>query len=50
MGKYACQRFGQLLINLGIAKDCTETWIMEDDKLELHLKIQGGKNGRRKRR
>ena len=31
------QRFGQLLINLGVIKDDFETWKNEDDLLEEHL-------------
>ena len=39
------QRFGQLLINLGIIKDDFETWQKEDDVLEKYLiKIGNGKN------
>ena len=39
------QRFGQLLINLGIVRDGFETWQKEDDILEKYLiKIGNGKN------
>jgi hypothetical protein len=31
------QRFGQMLINLGIVPDSLGTWNMEDDKLEEGL-------------
>jgi len=31
------QRLGQLLINLGIAKDEIHTWLVEDDLMEKHL-------------
>lgn len=33
------QRFGQLLINLGIADDSIRVWENEDDALEKYLKI-----------
>ena len=32
------QRFGQLCINLGIVADEINTWNLEDDELEEHLK------------
>jgi len=32
------QRFGQLLINLGIIADDNGVWHMEDDELEEYLK------------
>lgn len=32
------QRFGQALINLGVAHDETNFWLMEDDETEKHLK------------
>ena len=35
--KSSDQRFGQLLINLGVIKDDFETWKNEDDLLEEHL-------------
>jgi len=35
--KSSDQRFGQLLINLGVIKDDFETWKNEDDLLEGHL-------------
>lgn len=38
------QRFGQLLINLGIVKDDFITWKNEDDLLEKYL-IKIEKNG-----
>jgi hypothetical protein len=31
------QRFGQLLINLGVIKDDFSTWTVEDDLMEEHL-------------
>jgi len=37
------QRLGQLLINIGIAKDDFNTWQNEDNILEKHLiKIKNG--------
>ena len=33
------QRFGQLLINLGVVDDSTRVWRNEDDALEQYLKI-----------
>ncbi|MGV8152041.1 MAG: hypothetical protein ACP5OG_03095 [Candidatus Nanoarchaeia archaeon] len=40
-------RFGQLIINLGIAKDDFNTWNNEDDELEKYLtNIQNIKNGK----
>jgi len=37
LGKNSDQRFGQLLINLGVIKNDFETWRNEDDLLEEHL-------------
>jgi len=36
---YPDQRFGQLLINLGIADDSMRVWRNEDDALEKYLEI-----------
>ena len=35
--KYPDSRFGQMLINLGIAQDNIKTWTLEDDDLEEGL-------------
>jgi hypothetical protein len=40
---YPDQRFGQLLINIGIAKDDFRCWNLEDDILEEYLKSKKGK-------
>jgi len=37
------QRFGQLLINLGISNDDIRTWSNEDNNLETHLRSKKGK-------
>jgi hypothetical protein len=36
--KYPDQRFGQTLINNGIIADNIQSWSLEDDDLEAHLK------------
>lgn len=37
------QRFGQLLINLGLFPDSPRNWQIEDDEVENCLKSKGGK-------
>ena len=39
---YPDQRFGQLLINLGLFPDSPGNWQIEDDKIETHLKSKKG--------
>ena len=36
---YPDQRFGQLLINLGVVNDSMRVWRNEDDALEKYLKL-----------
>jgi uncharacterized protein YihD (DUF1040 family) len=36
-------RFGQLLINLGIAQDTARTWNIEDDELETYIESKKGR-------
>ena len=39
--EYPDMRFGQLLINMGIATDEINLWAVEDDKMLEHIKRQG---------
>jgi len=36
-------RFGQLLINLGIAQDAMHTWNIEDDELKTYIESKKGR-------